>query len=131
MDSELFLHLDVADAIRERKDDGLIYHLGDLEANVVEALDELLDGLSWLLLDAAQVTRGRGAVTGALEVGDEAVAHLVPGGDRAVLQVQDPRASSILERHGKLVRHDLFIPVGGFDAQLVELEEPRRICNAS
>ena len=39
MDGELFLHPDVADAIRKRLDDGLIRHLGDLEANVVEALD--------------------------------------------------------------------------------------------
>ena len=58
MDSELFLHLDVADAIGERGDDGLIRDLGDLETSVVEALDVLLEGLSWLLLDAAQVTFG-------------------------------------------------------------------------
>ena len=52
MDGELLLHLDVTDAIRERGDDGLVRHLGDLEANIVEALDVLLEGLSWLLLDA-------------------------------------------------------------------------------
>ena len=85
MGGELLLHLDVADAIGECGDDGLIRHLGDLEANVVEALDVLLEGLSWLLLDAAQVTRGRRAVASALEVGDEAVTHLAqeeiePGG---------------------------------------------------
>ena len=53
MDSELFLHLDVTDAVRERRDDGLVRDLGDLEAGVVEALDVLLEGLSWLLPDAA------------------------------------------------------------------------------
>ena len=53
VDSQLFLHLDVTDAIREHRDDGLVRDLGDLEAGVVEALDVLLEGLSWLLLDAA------------------------------------------------------------------------------
>ena len=53
VDSELFLHLDVTDAVRECGDDGLVRDLGDLEAGVVEALDVLLEGLSWLLLDAA------------------------------------------------------------------------------
>ena len=42
VDGELLLHLDVTDAIRERGDDGLVRHLGDLEADVVEALDVLL-----------------------------------------------------------------------------------------
>ena len=42
VDNELFLHLDVADAIREHGDDGLVRHLGDLEANVVKALDVLV-----------------------------------------------------------------------------------------
>ena len=55
--------------------------LRDLEAGAIEALDVLLQGLSRLVLDAAQVTRCRRAVASALEVGDEAVAHLVPGGD--------------------------------------------------
>ena len=100
MDSELFLHLDVVDAIGKRGDDGLVLDLGDLEVSAVQALDVLVKGLSWLLLDAAQVARDRWAVTSALEVGDEAVAHLVSGGDRAVLQVQEPGASSILESHG-------------------------------
>ena len=77
MDGELLLHLDVADGIREHGDDGLVCHLGDLEADAVEALDVFLQGLPGLLLDAAQVTRGRPAVAGALEVGDEAVAHLI------------------------------------------------------
>ena len=111
VDSKILLHIDVTDAIGERGDDGLVRHLGDLETNVVEALDVLLEGLSWLLLDAAQVTRARRAVARALEVGDEAVAHLVLGGDRAVLQVQDPGASSILENHGKPIRHDFFVAV--------------------
>ena len=53
MDNELFLHLDVTDAVRERGDDGFVRDLGNLEADVVEALDVLLEGLSWLLLDAA------------------------------------------------------------------------------
>ena len=75
MDSKLFLHLDVTDAVGERGDDGLVRDLGDIEASVVEALDVLLEGLSWLLLDAAQVTRGRRAVASALEVGDETLAH--------------------------------------------------------
>ena len=57
MDGELLLHLDVADAVR---DDGLVRHLGDLEANVVEALDVFLQGFSRLLLDAAQVTCDQG-----------------------------------------------------------------------
>ena len=69
MDGELFLHIDIADAIGERGDDGLVRHLRDLEANVVEALDILMQGLSRLLLDAAQVARGRRTVTGTLEVG--------------------------------------------------------------
>ena len=44
MDSQLLLHLDVMDAVGERGDDGLVRHLGDLETNVVEALDVLLQG---------------------------------------------------------------------------------------
>ena len=52
MDVQLLLHLDVTDAVGERRDDG-IRDLGDLEAGVVEALDVLLEGLSWLLLDAS------------------------------------------------------------------------------
>ena len=79
MDSELFLHLDVADAIREHRDDGLVGHLGDLDPCVVEALNVLLQGLSWLLLDEEQVARDQGVVASALEVGDEAGAHFVPG----------------------------------------------------
>ena len=66
----------------------------------------------------------------ALDVGDEAVAHLVPGGDRAVLQVQEPGAGSILESHGKPVRHDFLIAVGRFDAQLIELQELRGVDSA-
>ena len=53
MDGELFLHLDFADTVRKRGDDGLVCDLGDLEVGAVEALDVLLEGLSWLLLDAA------------------------------------------------------------------------------
>ena len=83
MYGELLPHIDIADATRKCRNDGLMRHLGDLETNVVEALDVLLQGLSWLLLDAAQVTRSRRAVASALEVGDEAVAHLILGGDRA------------------------------------------------
>ena len=49
----------------------------------LEALDVLLQGLSWLLLEVAQVTHGRRAVASALKDGEEAVAHLVPGGDGA------------------------------------------------
>ena len=90
MYGKLLLHLDVADAVGERGDDGLVRDLGDLETSVVEALDVLLEGLSWLLPDAAQVTRGRQAVASALEVGDEAVVHLIPGGDGARMQVQEP-----------------------------------------
>ena len=52
-------------------------HLGDLETRVVKAVDVLLQGLSRLWLDAAQVTRGRGAVASALEDCDEVVAHLI------------------------------------------------------
>ena len=65
---QLPLHLDVADTIGERRDDGLVRHLGDLEADVVEALDVLMEGLSWLLLDAAQVTCSRWAVASAQEL---------------------------------------------------------------
>ena len=121
MHHQLLLHLDVAYAIGEGRDDGFFSHLGDLEASVVEALDVFLQGLPTLLLDVAQVTHGRGAVTSALEVGNEAAAHLVPRGDRAGRQVQEPGAGTILERHGKPVHHDLLVPIGGFDAQLVEL----------
>ena len=88
---------------------------------VVEALDVLLQGLSRLLLDAAQVTHDWRTVASALEVGDEAGAHLFPRGDRAGRQVQEPGAGTILERHGKPIRHDLFISVGRLDAQLVQL----------
>ena len=130
MDGELLLHLDVADAIGERRDDGLLDHLGNLEASAVDALDVLLQGLSWLLLDVAQVAHGRGPVASALEVGDEAGAHLVPGGDRARRQVQEPGAGTVLECHGKPIRHDLLVPVGGFDAQLIELEELCRVSRA-
>ena len=56
----------------------------------VEALDVLLQGSSWLLLDAGQVARDLGTVASALEVGDEVVAHLIPGGNRAWGQVQEP-----------------------------------------
>ena len=44
MYGELFLHLDIADAIGECRDDGFVRNLGDLEANVLEALDVLLHG---------------------------------------------------------------------------------------
>ena len=53
VDGELFLHLDIADAVGKRGDDGLVRDLGDLEVGVVEALDVLLEGLSRLLPDAA------------------------------------------------------------------------------
>ena len=53
MDGELILLLGDTDAIGKRGDDGLVCDLGDLEVGVVEALDVLLEGLSWLLLDAA------------------------------------------------------------------------------
>ena len=53
MDGELFLHLDVTDTVGKHGDEGFVRDLGDLEAGVVEALDVLLEGLSWLLLDAA------------------------------------------------------------------------------
>ena len=69
-------------------------------------------------------------VASALEVGDEAGAHLIPGGDHARSQVQQPGAVTGLECHGKLVRHDLFVTVGSFDAQLVELEELCRVSHA-
>jgi len=81
MCGELLLYLDIVDTINERRDDGFVRHLGDLEANVVEALDVLLQGLPWLLLDALQVARGRPTVVSALEVGDEALPYLIPGGD--------------------------------------------------
>ena len=130
MDGKFLLHLDVADAIRERGDDGLVRYLGDLEANVVEALDVLLQGFPWLLLDALQVTCGWWAVASALEVGDEAVAHLVPGRDRDGRQVQEPRAGTILESHRKPVRHDFLVAVGRLDAQLIELQELRMVGGA-
>ena len=47
-----------------------------------------------------------------------------------MLQVQEPGASSILESHGKPVRHDFFIPIGCFDAQLIELQELRGVGGA-
>ena len=53
VDRELLLHLDVADTIGERRDDGLVRHLRNLEACVVEELDVLMQGLPRLLLDAA------------------------------------------------------------------------------
>ena len=83
-----------------------------------------------MLLDAAHVTHGGWPVASTLEVGDEAGAHLVLGGDCAWSQVQEPGAGPILERHGELVRHDLLVSVGSFDAQLVELEELRRVNRA-
>ena len=84
-------------------------------------------GLSWLLLDTAQVTHGRRTVASALEVGDEVVTHLIRGGDRARGQVQEPRASTILESHGEPVRLDFLIAVDRLDTQLVELQELRRV----
>ena len=86
-------------------------------------LDVLLQGLSRLLLNAAQVTHDRRTVASALEVGDETGAYLVPRADRVGTQVQELGASTILERHGKPVRHDLFVVVGRLNAQLVELQE--------
>ena len=47
-----------------------------------------------------------------------------------MLQVQEPGAGSILESHGKPVRHDFLITVGRFDAQLVELQELRGVSGA-
>ena len=79
------------------------------------------------MLDAAHVTHGGWPDTSALEVGDEAGAHLVPGGDCAWSQVQEPGPGPVLECHGEPVRHDLLVSVGSFDAQLVELEELRRV----
>src|SRR3954469_20274706 len=124
---QLLLHLDVAHAIREGRNDGFLGHPGDLEARAVEALDVLLQGLSRFLLDVAHVAHGGRPVAGTLEVGNEAGTHLVPGGDRAWGQVQEPSASTFLQRHGEPVRHDLFVPAGCFDSQLVELEELRGI----
>src|SRR3954468_7144894 len=123
MHRQLLLHLDVAHAIGEGRNDGFFRHPGDLEARTVEALDVLLQGLSRLLLDAAHVAHGWRPIAGTLEVGDEASTHLVPGGDRAWGQVQEPSASTFLQRHGEPVRHDLFVPAGSFDSQLVEMEE--------
>ena len=51
--------------------------------------------------------------------------EIVPGA-----HVQEPGAGTILERHGKPVRHDLLVSVGSFDAQLIELEELRRVGRA-
>ena len=79
-------------------------------------MDVLLQGLSWLLLDAVQVTHDWRTVVSALEVGDEAITHLVLGGDCARSQVQEPGAGPVLECHGKPVRHDPFVSIGGFDA---------------
>ena len=45
-----------------------------------------------------------------------------------MLQVQEPGSGPILESHGKPVRHDLFVAVGRFDAQLIELQE---LCGVS
>ena len=83
MHRQLLFHLDVAHAVGEGRDDGLLSHLGNLEACIVEALDVLLQGLPGLLLDAAHVAHGGWPVASTLEVGDEAGAHLVPGGDHA------------------------------------------------
>ena len=83
-----------------------------------------------MLLDAAQVTHGRWAVASALEVGDEAVAHLVRGGNRALRQVQESGVSTILESHRKPVRHDFLVAVGLSDAQLIELQELRGVGGA-
>ena len=81
VDSKLFLHIDVTDTIRERRDDGLVRHLGNLEADAVEELDVLLQGFPRLLLDPPQVACGRRAVASALEVGDETLTHFAPRGD--------------------------------------------------
>src|SRR3954468_731259 len=130
MHRQLLLYLDVAHAIGEGRNDGFLGHPGDLEARTVEALDVLLQGLPRLLLDAAHVAHGWRPIAGTLEVGDEASTHLVPGGDRAWGQVQEPSASTFLQRHGEPVCHDLFVPAGSFDSQLVELEELRGISHA-
>ena len=62
MDGELLLHLDIMDAIGERKDDGLVRQLGNLEADVVEVRDVFMQGLPRLLLDVEQVAHGRRTV---------------------------------------------------------------------
>ena len=116
MHRQLLLHLDVAHTIGEGRDDGLLGHLGNLEARAVEALDVLLQGFPWLLLDSAHVAHGGWPVASILKVGDEAGAHLVLGRDHDWGQIQEPGASSFLECHGKPVRHDLLVPAGSFDA---------------
>ena len=89
MDGKLFLRLDITDAISERRDNGLVRHLANLAVDVVEALDIFLQGLSKLLLDAAQVARSRRMVVSALEVGDKAAAHLLPGRDQSHGEIQE------------------------------------------
>ena len=130
MDGELLLHLDIAETIRKRGNDGLICHLGDLDPCTIEVLDVLLQGLSWLLLDAAQVTRRRRVVASALEVGDEALVELVPRGDRPHRKVQGPRACAVLEGHGEPVRCALLVAIGHLDAQLVERQALRGVGGA-
>ena len=44
--------------------------------------------------------------------------------------VPGARSGPVLECHGEPVRHDLLVSVGSFDAQLVELEELRRVSRA-
>ena len=46
MDGELVLHLDVLDAIIERRGDGLVRRLWDLEANIHEATYVLVQVLA-------------------------------------------------------------------------------------
>ena len=47
-----------------------------------------------------------------------------------MLQVQEPGAGPILDSHGEPVRHDFFVAVGCFDAQLIELQELRGVGGA-
>ena len=47
-----------------------------------------------------------------------------------MLQVQEPGAGPILESHGKPGRHDFFVAVGRFNAQLIELQELRGVGSA-
>ena len=56
--------------------------------------------------------------------------HLIRGGDRARGQVQEPRASTILESHGEPIHHDFLVAVGCLNAQLVELQELCRVGGA-
>ena len=78
VDAELLKHPTVSDALSEGSDDVRVRDVGDLVADLAEALDVLAESLARLLAYSAQVVVGEGALVRALEVRDELLAEVLP-----------------------------------------------------